>query len=212
MRYGMVIDLNRCTGCHGCAMACKAQHGIPAGVWWSKVLETEEGTYPNCHVLYTPVLCMHCENAPCVEVCPTGATFKREDGIVMQNEEACIGCQLCVNACGYGARTFVEKIEPVDPDHGFNPYEEMMYQQHYEGVVQKCNFCADQLDEGEDPACVRTCVAYARYFGDLDDPESDVSKVLAEHTQDAFQPEPGNGSPASDYKPSVYYLPKVNLI
>ena len=205
MRYGLVIDLNRCTGCHACAMACKAQNGTPHGVWWSKVLESEVGTYPKCHFLFTPVSCMHCNNAPCVEVCPTGATYKREDGIVEINPDACIGCQLCVPACPYDARTYLEKIEAVAPEYGFNPYEEMMYASHREGVVEKCNFCAGELEKGEDPACVRTCPAYARFFGDLDDPESEVAQKVALAGSYQLQPETGAD-------PSVYYLPKVNLI
>lgn len=202
MRYGMVIDLNRCTGCHACAMACKAQNGTPPSVWWSKVLEREIGTYPNCKVIYEPVLCMHCENAPCVKVCPTGASFKRSDGIVEMDYDKCVGCRYCEIACPYDARTFLHSIEPCYPDSGLTPYEEMMYQKHQDGVEEKCNFCKELVEKGEDPACVQTCPAYARHFGDLDDPTSEVSSLISDKQGYQLLPELGTG-------PSVFYLPKM---
>ncbi|MEE0704992.1 MAG: 4Fe-4S dicluster domain-containing protein [Adlercreutzia sp.] len=205
MRYGMVIDLARCTGCHACAMACKAQHGTPPGVWWSKVLESETGTYPNVRIVYEPVLCMHCENAPCAQVCPTGATYKGEDGVVDVDYDKCIGCRYCEAACPYDARNFVEKIEPGFPEYGFNPYEEVMYQGHQVGVVEKCNFCKDARANGEEPACVRTCPAYARHFGDLDDPNSEVAQLVADY--DAYQLLPEQGT-----NPSVYYMAKSRSV
>src|SRR5512140_944351 len=109
-RYAMVVDLSRCTGCHACAMACKAENGTPPGVWWSKVLPTEIGKYPAASMDFLPVLCMHCDNPPCVDVCPTGASYKRSDGIVMVNYDACIGCKYCETACPYGARSFVDAL------------------------------------------------------------------------------------------------------
>jgi Fe-S-cluster-containing dehydrogenase component len=198
-RYGMAIDLSRCVGCHACAMACKAEHGTPSGVWWGKVLTRETGKYPNARIIYWPVLCMHCENAPCEQVCPTGATYRRADGIVAVDYDKCMGCGYCRIACPYDARSFVEKIEPCFPEFGLTPYEDLMYQKHQEGVVEKCNFCLDRLAQGEEPACVTTCPALARYFGDLDDPNSEVSKLIAR--RDGFQLLPELGT-----NPAVYYL------
>lgn len=198
-RYGMVIDLSRCVGCHACAMACKAENGTPPGVWWNKVLTGEMGKFPNTRIIYTPTLCMHCQNAPCVDACPTGASDKRPDGIVAVDYDKCMGCRYCEIACPYGARTFVEAIKPYYPKFGFTPYEQMMYKKHQEGVVEKCNFCLERVEKGEEPACVQTCPAYARYFGDLDDPNSEVSKLIARRHGYQLLPELGT-------EPSVYYL------
>jgi Fe-S-cluster-containing dehydrogenase component len=197
--YGMVIDLSRCTGCHACAMACKAQNGTPPGVWWSKVVTKETGTYPSSKMGYQPLLCMHCENAPCVDVCPTGASYKQADGIVLVNYDQCIGCKYCEAACPYGARTFVDAIKPYVAKFGFNPYEKLMYAKHQAGVVEKCTFCADRVAQGEQPACVTTCPTYARHFGDLSDPNSEVSKMIAQRPSVQLMPELGTN-------PSVYYL------
>jgi Fe-S-cluster-containing dehydrogenase component len=198
-RYGMVIDLSRCVGCHACAMACKAEHGTPSGVWWGKVLTRETGKYPSARIIFWPVLCMHCQNAPCVEVCPTGASYKRADGIVAVDYDKCMGCGYCRIACPYDARSFVEKIEPYFPEFGLTPYEDLMYQKHQEGVAEKCNFCLDRVAQGEEPACVTTCPALARYFGDLDDPNSEVSKLISRRHGFQLLPELGTN-------PSVYYL------
>ena len=106
MAYGMLIDLKKCVGCHACATACKGAHGTPPGVTRSRVERSFEGTYPDVRKTILPVLCNHCENAPCVEACPSGATTKREDGIVVIDKEVCIGCKACVSACPYGTRYF----------------------------------------------------------------------------------------------------------
>ncbi len=198
-RYGMAIDLKRCIGCHACAMACKAVNGTPPNVHWSKVLVSETGKYPNARITYTPMLCMQCAKAPCVSVCPTGATTKRPDGIVMVDSAKCIGCRLCETACPYGARTFVKEITPYDAKYGLNPYEKLMYPRHKAGTEEKCNFCADRLAKGEQPACVATCPGYARIFGDLSDPNSEVSKLIAKRKGTQLKPEMGTD-------PSVYFL------
>jgi molybdopterin-containing oxidoreductase family iron-sulfur binding subunit len=134
-----------------------------------------------------------------VDVCPTGASFKRADGIVVVDYDKCMGCGYCRVACPYDARSFIEKIEPYYPEFGFTPYEELMYQKHQTGVAEKCNFCAERVARGEEPACVGTCIAYARHFGDLDDPNSEVSKLIAERHGYQLLPELGT-------EPSVYYL------
>src|SRR5512140_1114459 len=107
-RYGMVIDLGRCVGCGACAMACKAENFTPPGVWWTKVILGESGKFPAARRTMFPSICMHCDNAPCVQVCPTGASYKRSDGIVAVNYDQCMGCRYCEAACPYGARTFLE--------------------------------------------------------------------------------------------------------
>jgi Fe-S-cluster-containing dehydrogenase component len=198
-RYGMVIDLSRCNGCAACAMACKAENGTPAGMWWSKVLTKETGKYPSVKIFNIPILCMHCQNAPCVEACPTGASYKRPDGIVVVDYDKCMGCRYCEIACPYDARKLLEKFEPYYPERGLTPYEEMMHQKHQEGVAEKCDFCAERVTRGEKPACVQTCVPGARYFGDLDDPNSEVSKLIAQRRGYQLLPELGT-------EPSVYYL------
>ena len=198
MRYGLVIDVQKCIGCNACTMACKAENGTPQGVWWSKVLVKEVGKFPNTSLAFTPMLCMHCANPPCVEVCPTGASFKRADGIVVVNYEQCMGCRYCEAACPYGARTFLDTIRGYY-DKGLTPYEQVMYTKHQAGVEEKCNFCMDRVAQGKEPACVATCPAYARFFGDLDNPNSEVSKLIARRHGVQLMPELGTN-------PSVYYL------
>jgi Fe-S-cluster-containing dehydrogenase component len=198
-RYGMVIDLGRCIGCHACSLACKAQNGTSSGVWWSKVLTAEVGQYPSSRITSTPMLCMHCKNPACVDVCPTGASYKRPDGIVAVNYDQCMGCRYCETACPYGARTFIDSLKAYYPKFGLNPYEQMMYAKHQVGVEEKCNFCMDRIASGLQPACVAACPGYARFFGDLDDPNSEVSKLITRKHAEQLLPELGTN-------PSVYYI------
>ena len=179
MRYGMVIDLRRCVACYACVIACKAEHATPPGVLFSWALRREKGEYPNTQNIYIPMLCNHCEKPFCVEVCPTGATNKRkEDGIVAIDAEKCIGCQLCMHACPYEARYYLDEIRDYYPGEGRTPYEEQGYRNHTVGTVEKCDFCQARLKEGLEPACVANCPTVARTFGDLDDPNSEVSQIL----------------------------------
>ncbi|MBI4321929.1 MAG: 4Fe-4S dicluster domain-containing protein [Chloroflexi bacterium] len=200
-RLGMVIDLKRCIGCHACTMACKAENGTPRGVFFTRVLDKEEGTYPNLKKAFIPVICNHCVNAPCERVCPTGATSKRADGIVLVDHSVCVGCRACYVACPYNNRFFLAKgsLSKGYYDGAMTPFEEVKYKKWQEGTVAKCTFCVERVDQGLDPACVNTCPTEARVFGDLDDPDSKVSRLLRQRKGVQALPE-------CDTDPSVYYL------
>ena len=215
-RYGMVIDLLRCIGCYGCQMACKAENGTPPGMLWARLEVKEIGEYPSVAKVLLPLLCMHCREPECEKVCPTGATTKREDGLVIVDDTKCIGCRYCIEACPYGQRYFNDVIRHYFPD-GLSPFELASYSKHKVGVVRKCTFCNHRIDEGvkrglkpgvdreATPACVINCMAKARYFGDLDDPRSEVSRLVS--TGQAFQLNPELGT-----DPQVYYLPSGRFV
>lgn len=206
MRYAMAIDLKGCIGCQTCAVACKMAHNLPNNVWRCEV-KTEGGAYidtPSGHykqdnaIQWRPTTCMHCDNPACVGVCPVGATYKDEEtGIVVQDTSVCIGCQSCIKACPYeGVRTYLED-EPayaVDMALGF-PEEPA----HLKNTVEKCTFCYERVKNGEQPACMQLCIGRARFWGDVDDPESDISKLLASREYEQVNVEAGTG-------PAVYYL------
>jgi molybdopterin-containing oxidoreductase family iron-sulfur binding subunit len=201
----MVIDLDKCVGCQACTIACKEENNIPHGspqeqrqrreIYWNKVIAVSEGEYPTARVEVISMPCMHCDDAPCVIVCPAKATYRRDDGIVMQNFRRCIGCKYCMIACPYGVRNFNYK-EPVEeeyqrpdlpPDRDSRGPWPFPHRVH--GVVEKCTFCFHRIDQGLRegkiigtdvvPACVEACPTKARTFGDLDDPDSEVSRLLA---------------------------------
>ena len=203
-RYGMAIDLSRCIGCNTCAVACKVSNNLPKDVWWNVVhtegrdfADTSKGTYGGeMQLSWLPVNCMHCENAVCEEVCPTGATVKRDDGIVTVDEETCIGCKSCMEACPYDVRRLIEN----EPEYYLElPIGDPAAKSHKGGTVEKCDFCAGRIDRGEKPACMELCPGRARYWGDLDDPESEVSQLLSGRNATVLLEEEGTS-------PSVYYV------
>ena len=210
-RWGMVIDLTRCIGCYACMMSCKQEHFLPPGIFWGRLIIGEVGQYPTVRKYNLPVLCNHCKEAACVAVCPTGATVKREDGIVTVDYDKCIGCRYCVVACPYQQRTYLAKITEYYPGQGLTPYEEAGSDRYQTGVTVKCNLCVERIDgglkkglkpgvdEAATPACVMVCPAKARYFGDLDDPRSEVSRLIKERNGRPLHPEFGT-------EPSVFYL------
>jgi Fe-S-cluster-containing dehydrogenase component len=199
MRWGMVIDLKRCIGCYGCQLSCKAENGTPPGVYYARVLKQEEGQYPTVRQLALPVLCNHCEDPPCVEACPTGASFKWEDGIVDIDHDLCVGCRACMMACPYTNRYYNDQLAHYFPQ-GMTPYEQARTDRHQHNVVMKCDFCRDRVRAGQAPACVANCPTVARVFGDLDDPMSEVSRLIKERGGFTLHPEIGT-------RPSVFYLP-----
>jgi len=198
-RWGMVIDLKRCIGCWACIVACKSENSTPPNIFWTKVLEREEGTYPDVRRLFLPIRCNHCLNPPCVEACPTNATYvRKEDNIVMMNSNKCIGCQACVIACPYDAR-YMYKDKKGYFGKELTPFEEVGYKQHEIGTIQKCNFNVDRIDKGLNPACVEACPTKTLNFGDFDDPESHVSKLKKTNESTQLRPELGAD-------PSIFYL------
>ncbi|NNL48356.1 MAG: polysulfide reductase NrfD, partial [Acidimicrobiia bacterium] len=176
MRYGFVIDQDTCIGCHACTVACKTEHEVPLGVNRTWVKYVEKGEWPETKRFFSVLRCNHCSDAPCVEICPTTALFKREDGIVDFDTDRCIGCKSCMQACPYNALY-------IDPG---------------EHTAQKCNYCVHRVEVGIEPACVVVCPEQAIIAGDLDDPTSKISKIVA--TEQTFVRAPEQGT-----KPNLFY-------
>ena len=224
-RLGMVIDLGKCMGSRACQEACKIENNTGQGVFWMHVFRFERGEYPNARVQFLPRPCQHCDNAPCIKVCPVGARYKEESGPVLTDYDRCIGCRYCEVACPYGVIAFNWKhpeenyyldwhdkdLEPVthgnippykNPDldlkHG-TPKRLNAGGGHFKGVTEKCTFCVQRRGKGLPPACVANCPVFALQFGDLDDPKSNVSKTLAENPYFRLLEDRGT-------KPSVYYV------
>ncbi len=224
-RYGMVIDQHKCTGCGACAMACKQENNVQDGHYWCNYQTEMKGTFPDVQYTYTPTFCNHCDNAPCIPVCPVEpkAIYKNKDGLTLMDSDRCIGCQACQRRCPYGVIWFHEK-----PPHPFwksedgkdvtartgakhfpyyNPNRAMTWNGtgvRKQGVVEKCSFCDHRLEVGKLPFCAERCPTGAIDFGDLNDPENNVSKLLKEHP-DARRLKVETGA-----EPRVYYIRSYN--
>lgn len=177
MKYGFVIDQRKCIGCHACTVACKSENDVPLGAFRTWVKYVEKGTFPDTRRYFTVMRCQHCEDAPCVEICPTTALFKRNDGIVDFDSNRCIGCKGCMQACPYDALY-------IDPDSH---------------TAAKCNYCAHRTDRGLLPACVIVCPEKAIVAGDLDDTTSEIARLVAREPVQIRRPEQGT-------RPQVFYL------
>ena len=197
------VNLRRCIGCNTCALACKMQNNVPDGMLWNRVLtegcdrfDSAEGVYPHLTRTYLPLACQHCENPACERVCPTGATYKDDKGRVEIDYDKCIGCRMCMAACPYNARTF-NWNEPVRATGA--SYGDARVPERGRGVMEKCTLCKERTDEGDEPMCVRCCPADARIFGDLDDPDSAVSRLRREQSAEVLLEEKGT-------RPQVFYV------
>lgn len=210
-RWAMVIDLRKCVGCYSCQVSCKMENSVPMGSYNARVNVVDRGEYPKPERVFLPTLCNHCAGEkkgpeqvpPCVEKCPEaktgkraelggvryreGATYKRPDGITVMDNSLCIGCEKCIDACPYGARYINPHIKLTRPDR------------EKDFGVGKCDFCRHRVAEGLEPACVRNCMGRARYFGDLNDPNSEVSKLIKNNPTKGLKPE-------EKTEPQVYYI------
>jgi len=205
-QYGMVIDVKRCVACSTCVTGCKVENNLPQNMWWNRVVneggenpDSPSGTYEKRDLKmssYT-LACQHCSNPACVAVCPAGATWKDEEtGIVLSDTEKCIGCGMCLEACPYDVRTLQDGEPAFYADFGFGA---AAAPKHVAGTVEKCTLCHHRVTEGDMPFCVEVCPGRARVFGDLDDPESEVAKLVASGKTEALMAEAGT-------EPNVYLM------
>lgn len=204
MNFGMAIDTTTCIGCHTCSVACKMSNNLPNEVWWNRVTtdggestDSVRGTYPHdLHMMYYPINCQHCGKPACVDVCPTGASFKRDDGIVSITSDDCIGCGSCITACPYNVRELHQNELQHSVDFAVGDFDSPTLIQ---GTVSKCTGCANRIDRDEIPACMDLCPGRSRYWGDLDDPESEINKFLEGKTTERLLEEAGTD-------PHVYFV------
>lgn len=228
-KWVMVIDLQKCTGCASCEIACKNENNVPRGfLWASHIIETQ-GKFPNVRYTHIPTLCNHCEDAPCVDACPTRAMHKRDDNITMHDAKLCIGCKTCGIACPYNVISFnkekphgefrnekelikgcttsgkevVKKSGTKDLPYYNKDRDETLPGIRPKGVVEKCTFCDHRVKNGKLPYCVDACPCNARVFGDLNDPKSEVSQILKKFRPLRLKEHLGT-------KPSVFYIRDYN--
>ncbi len=220
-RWAMVMDLRRCIGCRACTVACKSENNVSLGRFRAVIQEKTTGTFPNTKKAFLPLMCNHCEGnkedgvPPCVKDCPefpgdrakfktadgktiryrSGATYKRPDGMILIDKDKCIGCGKCIDACPYGVRSF----DPFVKAGGDSTKQ----------AADKCDMCAHRVDNGVEPSCVNTCQGRARIYGDLNDPNSEVSKLVKEHNlakaDNVLLPEEGTN-------PHVFYIDPDNML
>ncbi|MBP3867005.1 MAG: 4Fe-4S dicluster domain-containing protein [Eggerthellaceae bacterium] len=202
-KLALVINQKRCIGCQACALSCKMSNNVPDGMMWNRVLSVNtdhldgaQGTFPNLTREYLPIACQHCEDPACQKVCPTGATYKDDKGRVLIDYDKCIGCRMCMAACPYNARVFNwnEPVRQVGFDYGDKDVPA-----RGKGIMEKCTLCHERADRGEDPMCVVNCPMRARVYGDLDDPNSEVSKLVREGSVYTLLAEKGT-------RPQVHYI------
>lgn len=217
MKYVMVIDQQNCVGCGGCILACKAENNTPADINWCDKITSTRGTFPNVSFEYISTMCNHCDNAPCVTACPTQAMYKNEFGLTLHNPDKCIGCKACMVNCPYGVISFNWQAphrewqdessllaEGTFSPKGMlttaggegsphaNPERGVSYPVlRGHGTVEKCTFCDHRLANGLEPACVEACPPRARIVGDIDDSESEVSKLIRRYNGKPLRPELG---------------------
>lgn len=228
-KWAMVIDLQKCTGCGGCTIACKNENNIQDGIFWANKISRTVGKFPNVRYDYMPTLCNHCDRAPCVKVCPTGAMHKIAGGITMHDTTMCIGCRYCMVACPYRVISFNDRkshkywrsekatIEgctssPKEVTRKVNgtviPYYNPDREETYDGirpkgVVEKCTLCDHRVKNDQLPYCVEKCPAKARIFGDLNDPKSKVNYLLGKYKPYRLKEHLGT-------EPKVYYIKSFN--
>lgn len=208
-RWGMVINLDKCIGCAYCQRTCSATNDVAAGMEWNIVVE-EKTTAGNTFFFTRP--CLHCQHAPCVEVCPVKATYQREDGLVVMDYDRCIGCRYCQVACPYDARRFNWEKRHEDDNEWTPTWGIPEVDRRPRGVVEKCTFCIQRIDQGLEnglvpgddydatPACVNICPVEARVFGNLNDPDSKISRTIEANATFRLQEDLGTN-------PNVYYIP-----
>ena len=230
-QLAMVIDLQRCVACGACIIACKNENNVQGGVEWASKISSTVGKFPNVRYEFIVTLCNHCENAPCVRICPTGAMHKGDGDITMHNPEKCIGCKNCMAQCPYDVIHFngedthrfwkddkplIEGVNPsavevTDEVSGtvipyYNPDREASLKGsglRYKGIVEKCTLCDHRLVRGELPYCVDACPANARIFGDLNDPDSEVTRILRKYSSWRLKENLGT-------EPKVFYVRSFN--